>query len=519
MIDEVPGTVHLTLTEDAEEDGVVVSGRRAHGHVTRVLSDGWWERPSLPDGTERGDRLRSRAASRGFGPLASAPGRTSGVVVLAALLTACAARVPHDRTFVSDAIEKRSGHALGPETAGADARLPDGVSLADGLSEDDAVAIALWNNAELAATLAELGFARADLAEAGLIRNPVFSLLFPVGPKQLEFTLTWPIDVLWQRPRRVAAARLDAERVAERLVQSGLDLVRDVRTAHAELLLAQERARLLEELRALRAKIGEIADARLRLGDVSVMEASAARLDAARAEEEASRSLREARSARDRLRTLMGVPGDEPPFDPAAEATPSAAPPELTALLKEALAARPDLRAAELGIEAAGRRAGLARSEILTLSAVLDANAEGKEGFEMGPGVTLELPLFGRHKGRLARAQAEMQREAKRYLATRHRIDLEVRQSLTSVLGAREALALWRDRLIPTFADNVTRADQAHTAGEVPMLAVLEAKRLHIEGRIREAEIAASLRRAAAALDHGVGKSVGRVPLQRSEVR
>ena len=39
------------------------------------------------------------------------------------------------------------------------------------------------------------------------------------------------------------------------------------------------------------------------------------------------------------------------------------------------------------------------------------------------------------------------------------------------------------------------------------MLAVLEAKRLHIEGRIREAEIAASLRRAAAALDHGVGRA------------
>lgn len=439
--------------------------------------------------------------------------------MLAALLTACAARLPRDRTFVSDAIFERSGHALGPEAAAPDPRLPDGVSLADGLSEDDAVAIALWNNAQLAATLAELGFARADLVEAGLIRNPVFSLLFPVGPKQLELTLAWPIEALWQRPRRVAAARLDAERMAERLVQSGLDLVRDVRTAHADLILAEERARLLEELRALRTRIGEIADARLRLGDVSVMEASAARLDVARAEEEASRAMREAHSARDRLRTLMGVPGGEPPFDPAAEAAPSAAPPELEPLLKEALAARPDLRAAELGIEAAGQRAGLARSELLTLSALLDANAEGKQGFEMGPGMALEVPLFGRHKGRLARAEAEMQHEAKRYLAARHRIDLEVRQALTSLLEAREALALWRDRVIPTFAENASRTEQAHVAGEVPMLAVLEGQRLHVEGRIREAEITASLRRAAAALDHGVGKRVATEPLGRSEVR
>lgn len=78
-------------------------------------------------------------------------------------------------------------------------------------------------------TLAELGVAKADLVEAGLIRNPVFSILFPLGPKQLEFTLTWPIEALWQRPRRVAAAQLDVARAAERLVQGGLDLVRDVR--------------------------------------------------------------------------------------------------------------------------------------------------------------------------------------------------------------------------------------------------------------------------------------------------
>ena len=66
-----------------------------------------------------------------------------------------------------------------------------------------------------------MGFARADLLEAGLLLNPVLSLLFPVGPKQLEATLKWPIDVLWQRPRRVASARFAADRVAAGLEQAG----------------------------------------------------------------------------------------------------------------------------------------------------------------------------------------------------------------------------------------------------------------------------------------------------------
>jgi outer membrane protein, heavy metal efflux system len=62
----------------------------------------------------------------------------------------------------------------------------------DGLSRDEAVAIALWNNAAFQVSVSQLGFARADLADAGLISNPVLSLLFPWGPKQLEWTLRWP---------------------------------------------------------------------------------------------------------------------------------------------------------------------------------------------------------------------------------------------------------------------------------------------------------------------------------------
>jgi hypothetical protein len=96
---------------------------------------------------------------------------------------------------------------------------------------DEAVEVALWNNPEFQVSASALGFARADLLEAGLLRNPVLSLLFPLGTKQLEATLKWPVEVLWERPKRVAAARLSTEAAAERLVQAGLDLAAAVKTA------------------------------------------------------------------------------------------------------------------------------------------------------------------------------------------------------------------------------------------------------------------------------------------------
>ena len=139
--------------------------------------------------------------------------------------------------------------------------LPPDVNLADGLTQEEAVAIALWNSPSFQATLADLGVARADLAEAGLLRNPIFSLLFPIGPKQLEFTLQYPFDLLVQRPARVAAAKLNAQAIGERLVWDALSLVAQVRTAHADAVVADRRLTLAAENADLARRLAGITDA------------------------------------------------------------------------------------------------------------------------------------------------------------------------------------------------------------------------------------------------------------------
>jgi len=41
---------------------------------------------------------------------------------------------------------------------------------------------------------------------------------------------------------------------------------------------------------------------------------------------------------------------------------------------------------------------------------MLDANGEGREGFEMGPGIAADIPIFARNQGGISRAQAELSR-------------------------------------------------------------------------------------------------------------
>ncbi len=167
-------------------------------------------------------------------------GLTTALLVLA--VSSCASK---SSVATPSDVTKRTGVPARPADAEGTA-IPPGVVLDDGLTQDEAVAIALWNNPDFQVQLANLGFARADLVEAGLLQNPVLSLLFPLGPKQLEATLRWPLEVLWQRPRRVAAAEIAAESVAAGLEQDGLTLVSDVKLAYAEYALAQDRIVLAE---------------------------------------------------------------------------------------------------------------------------------------------------------------------------------------------------------------------------------------------------------------------------------
>jgi outer membrane protein TolC len=118
----------------------------------------------------------------------------------------------------------------------------------------------------------------------------------------------------------------------------------------------------------------------------------------------------------------------------------------------------------------------------------------------MGPGLALEIPLFGRHKGRLARAEAELEVEARRYVATRERIALEVRQARTALVAARESLAIWGGSVLPALEQSLARVEKAREAGDASLLERLAARRSVLDARLLEAEARAAERSAEAAL-------------------
>ncbi len=420
----------------------------------------------------------------------------------------CASHAPFDPNGPAAGLRDRTGVEARVDGV-VSSSVPAGVRLDDGLTSDEAVALALWNNAAFQVSVSGLGFARADLLEAGVLTNPVLSLLLPVGPKQFESALKWPIEVLWERPRRVAAARLALDAAAQRLVQAGLDLVASVRVTYADLSLSEDRAKLLNESATVLARIDTLTQSRLASGDIAELDARTARVDASRAAQDVQRAASDVAIASERLRLLLGRPADAPALVLAPPAGPQAACGPPADLLREALVARPDVRAAEIGVEAAAARLGWERSRILALTAVLDANGQGREGFEVGPGLDLGLPVLNRNQGARARADVQLQQAAAAYAALQQQVALELREASAQFDQAQQSLSAWRDTIVRPLQANVTDAERSFRAGESSSLFVLENSRRLIDARSRERDLLADLQRAHARIERALGRSCG----------
>ncbi len=388
--------------------------------------------------------------------------------------------------------------------------LPPGVAVVDGLTSDEATAIALWNNPQFQADLAQLDVARADLVSSGMIRNPTLSLLFPVGPKQFDAALNWSLDAIWLRSRRLALSQQTIESIAESLVLNGLNLVRDTRLATAELIAAEERVRLLREDVALLAELSDLAMRRVEAGDISGLDGQLYRVELAALQNTLSTHSDSTAVARGRLTALMGGPDEtvtgtvssplpvaELPFDPV----------ELTAL---ALAARPDLRAAELAIEAAGEKLGLEKMRIFDFIGIVDANGIGEKTFEIGPGLQLELPIFHRKSAGHDRALAEFNVAGKRYAALRETIVCQVRESAARYSAASNEVTRWKRDILPAIAVAVQATQTSVEVGQDALPSLIVMQRRHIGFRIQEVEAEAELRRAAAQLSYSIGSNCDR---------
>ena len=387
-------------------------------------------------------------------------------------------------------------------------QLPPSVILTDSVNEDEAITVALANNAAFRAALMQGGIATGDVIQSRLLTNPQFHTFIPVGVKEWEWTLFVPLETFLLRPRRVEAAERDYQRVANTLMQTGLNFVRDVRLAYTDLALATAQADLANETVSLRQNIAELTQRRLERGEISELEATTARIDALNAQAAAGIAQLNIPVASARLAALMGLPASME----LARAD-LLTPPLLTTLDNEdliarALVNRPDMRAAEWAVASSAQRAELSRWLFWRVDAAVDANQKGQKGFEIGPGLRLDFPIFNRNQGGIARAQAELMQARYNRDAIRDQIVQEVRTAATQLKQAEQNLAIVREQIVPALREATAVSERALESGGASYLLVLQTSSDYIAARTRELDQIAALRRAFAELERSVAGKI-----------
>ncbi|MDR4494624.1 MAG: TolC family protein [Nitrospirales bacterium] len=442
-----------------------------------------------------------------------------GVVLL---IPGCAT-APTDYSHVIDRIEDRTGFRSGLKDEPEKTVIPPNVSLQDGVTLEEAITVALWNNAAFQEAFSGLDVSEAELIQANMLQNPQFWGLFPTGPSPpggpLEFAIRFPLEALWLRPQKVAAAQRKLEQTVEGLIQNGLTLVRDVKVAFANSLLTEQRLVLTLKHAEILRHIAQINDSRWQAGEISELDAGTSRINVLQAEEQIHQLTHEVTLVQEQFRALIGLGFEDASIVLQHSTTLPTTQRSAEELLADALATRPDLRATELELEAAGQRVGLARKEIFVLTGIYRAQQTTVDPFNSRPGIQFTIPIFNQNQGGIAMAEAGVEMAARRYVTVRDQIALEVRQAHTRWLQTVSSVRNWRQQMLPAHRTATLQAQKAFEAGDTTPLLPLTAQQSWIQAQIREIELIAAQRQATAELERAIGHSLLSQPHRSRDIR
>jgi outer membrane protein TolC len=337
--------------------------------------------------------------------------------------------------------------------------------LAQPLTADAAVQVALLNNRELQAAYNDLGVSEADYVQASLPPNPGMSLMSVAGTgvANVEFRLIEDILTLITLPRRTAIAAEHFAHARHRAIATTLRLAADTRKAQIRAVAAQQQVGFLDRARAtvdaavrLNAKLGEAGGGdQLDQAELAAFYAElSAKLGQARLT---------ARRERETLVRLIGAWGSDTGFALPAELPALAGDPESLATVEvEAINRRIDLIMGRHDVVALAKSLSLTQAtryvSMLQLAGIFNtesanmltnSNTTINRG---GAGIDLQIPIFDTGEARERRAREAYMAALNRLAARAVDARSEARIAYETYRGTYDIAKFYRDRVLPLRA-------------------------------------------------------------------
>ena len=328
--------------------------------------------------------------------------------------------------------------------------------LAQPVSAQAAMQIALLNNPGLQASYAEMGIAEADLVQASRWSGPKlsFARLRHGGTGDTDFERGIFFDILGlitiPLSTRVERKRFEASQV--RAAAEALRLARDTRRAWFGAVAAAETARYMEQVKEAAEAGAELARRMAAVGNWSKLNQAREQAFYAEATAQLARARQANIAAREQLTRLMGLWAEDAAYrlPPRLPELP-AAPREVADLEAQALAQRLDVQSARRDAEALADSLGLAKVSrfvsLLEIGAVEEKEADEPRhrGFE----IELRIPIFDFGGARVARAEHQYMQSVNRAMDVAIRARSEVREAYSGYRTAFDLAKHYRDEVVP----------------------------------------------------------------------
>lgn len=356
--------------------------------------------------------------------------------------------------------------------------------LAAPLTAESAVRIAMLNNRGLRAALHELGIARGNLVQAGVLPNPEVHLELskPTSgdePLQAEVGLEYGLSELILLPLRQSVA--EAERDAERVRVAGelLEITYRARLAFFDVQARQQQLELRQRaFQAAQASYGAAVELH-QVGNISELELANQRNQVESARVTVAEAENALLDAREQLNASLGLHGPQTQWTVTARLPE----PEQDARGLERLEARvieTSLELAELRhrAEATAQKLKLARVESFLPHVSGGFHGERDERhWEVGASLELSLPLFDRKQGRRMATASELAALKERYEATATSIRASLRVARNRVESAARRARHYREVLLPAREKALSETLLHYNAMQVGLFQLLQAQR------------------------------------------
>ncbi len=391
-----------------------------------------------------------------------------GLTVLLGLLAAGCAKFTDDGGMapVTDGVRKEIGKDAGKLSSPEDhrrARERVQTLLAEPLSEESAVQVALLNNRGLQAAYNDLGVSEAEYVQTSLPPNPALTVGRNFGTggfAEVGFQLVGNLLALATLPRRTEIAKREFEEARYRAVATTLSLTIDVRRAYVRAIAAQQRLALLEQSR-------QTADASARMMKQLGETGAANKLDQARVSvfyADLSAQVAQARlsvsGTREALNRLLGVWGTDLDYKlpPRLVALPAAAD-ALANVEVEAMRRRVDLIILRYEIVTLAKSVGFVnatrylsflelglgyRNEVETNDAG-EQSSKNRYGLELG----IVIPIFDTGEARTVTAREIYMRAVNRLTERSVNARSEARVAYTTYRATYDIARYYQTRIVP----------------------------------------------------------------------